>query len=100
MSNLKLSVFTVICLFSLSVTADMIPMRDFILLKTGMSEAEVIYRVGPFDYESVNTDYYNNVISKIWYYIPADRGSDKWITEIVIDRKGRIKALERYRVKR
>ena len=81
-------------------SADMIPMRDFILLKRGMSEAEVLYRVGPYDYESVRTDYDRNIISKTWYYIPAGQGSDKWITEIVIDMHGKVKELERYRARR
>ena len=65
-----------------------------------MSEAEVLYRVGSYDYESVQTDYFNNILRKTWYYIPSDSGSDKWITEIVIDKTGRISSMDRYRVRR
>ena len=101
MTNLQRQlIFSLFSLVNLSAPADMIPMRDFILLEQGMSEAEVLYRIGPYDYETVNTDHHHNIVDKIWYYIPADRGSDKWITEIIIDRNGRIKAMERYRVNR
>ena len=79
--------------------ADMIPMRDYILLKTGMSIAEVLYRVGPFDYESVSSDHHHNIIKQIWYYIPSNQGSDSWITELVFDRAGHLQSLERYRAK-
>ena len=80
--------------------ADMIPMRDFIQLRRGMSEAEVLYRVGRFDYETVRTDYFHNVVEKRWYYIPHQEGSNKWITEIVINNHGKIKHMDRYRARK
>ncbi|MFQ5660034.1 MAG: hypothetical protein ACE5GZ_06375 [Gammaproteobacteria bacterium] len=81
-------------------SADMIPMRDFIQLKTGMTEAEVLFRIGTYDYESVYTDYHHHLIKKIWYYIPVQKGSDAWISEIVIDHSGQIQSLQRYRARR
>ena len=87
-------------LLSTNINADMIPMRDFILLKRGMSEAEVLYRIGVYDYESVRTDYHHNVVEKRWYYIPVNKGSNQWITEIVINHFGEIKSLDRYRVRK
>ena len=79
--------------------ADMIPMRDFIYLQRGMSEAEVLYRVGPFDYESIISDGYHAPFRKVWYYIPAQKRSNAWITEIVINGSGEVESLERYRSK-
>lgn len=81
------------------VQADSIPMTDYIRLKTGMSEAEVLYRVGVYDHETVSTDYYNNIIQKTWYYIPAhsERSNNHWITEIVFDGTGRMIGIDRYR---
>lgn len=80
--------------------ADMIPMRDYILLARGMSEAEVLYRVGPYDHQSVSTDYHHNVIRKVWYYIPEHASSDAWITEIEFDNAGTIQSLNRYRARK
>lgn len=85
---------------SISV-ADSVDMRDYILLSNGMSEAEVLYRLGPYDHETVATGYYNNILHKTWYYIPApDEDSNrKWITEIRFDGNGRVIARDRYRAR-
>ena len=79
--------------------ADMIPMRDFIRLKNGMSEAEVLYRVGAPDHESLFLDYHHNVLHKVWYYIPAGTASNAWITEITFDHAGVVQSLERNRAR-
>lgn len=80
--------------------ADMIPMRDFIRLKNGMSEAEVLYRVGTPDHESLYMDYHHNVLRKVWYYIPARTASNAWITEITFDHAGVVQSLQRDRARR
>jgi hypothetical protein len=80
--------------------ADMIPMRDFNLLSRGMSEAEVLFRVGPYDHETRYTDYDHSVVRKIWYYIPARATSNAWITEIEFDQNGVVQSLNRYRARR
>lgn len=100
MRQLLLLMLLSLLLAPYSSHADMIPMRDFNQLKRGMTEAEVLFRVGLYDYESVYTDHYNNIIRKVWYYIPVNRGSNAWITEIVINRLGEIQSLERYRAKK
>jgi hypothetical protein len=86
-----------LCGYAPSVTADAIALQDFIYLQRGMTEAEVLYRVGPYDYESVYTDGYHNVIRKVWHYIPQGGGPNRWITEIEFDRSGRVSNLERYK---
>jgi hypothetical protein len=80
--------------------ADMIDMRDYTLLRRGMTEAEVLYRVGPYDHQSVFTDYHHSVVRKVWYYIPRHDDSDGWITEIEFDQHGIVQSLERYRARK
>jgi outer membrane protein assembly factor BamE (lipoprotein component of BamABCDE complex) len=95
----RLAVICFIALCSGIARADSIPMTDFIQLKTGMTEAEVLYRVGVYDHETVATDYFHNVIQKTWYYIPAhsERSNSHWITEIVFDGTGRMISIDRYK---
>lgn len=73
-----------------------VDMRDYIMLEEGMTEAEVLYRLGPYDYETVYSDYYHIPIRKRWAYMPA-YGKRGWITEITFDHRGRIQQIERYR---
>lgn len=84
---------------SLEVTADAVPMRDFIYLRTGMSEAEVLYRIGPYDHETIAYGYYHNILHKIWYYIPqkGEVSNKEWITEIRFNGDGQVIALDRYK---
>lgn len=79
--------------------ADAIAMKDFRMLRRGMNEADILYRVGAYDHETGATDYYQNIINKTWYYIPAPHqfSSQKWITEISFDRHGLVKNIDRYR---
>lgn len=87
-------------LFYGSVTsAEAIDMRDYIRLRNGMSEAEVLYRLGPYDHETVRMDRYDYVLEKTWFYIPGSNSSNKWITEIRFDSKGHVVDLDRYKVK-
>ena len=83
-------------LLSLPSVADTMPMRDYHLLDIGMSQAEVEYRVGPPDRESVfHGGYHGGTTKIIWYYIPD--GPNGWITEIIFDARGRIKDTRRYK---
>lgn len=75
--------------------ADTMAMRDYHLLDIGMSQAEVEYRVGPPDRESVLDGGLYGVTKTIWYYIP--KGPNGWITEITFDANGRIKDKKRYK---
>lgn len=81
------------------VAAESVTMQDYNLLSNGMSEAEVLYRLGPYDYENVAADNYNNIQHKTWYYIPAhdENSNRKWITEIRFDNNGRVIARDRYK---
>jgi hypothetical protein len=100
-SPIRLVVLGYCLAFGASIaSADMIPMRDYIYLSRGMSEAEVLYRVGPYDHESRYTDHDHNVVRKIWYYIPVRPTSNSWITEIEFDQNGVIQSLTRYRARR
>lgn len=76
--------------------ADAVPLREFGLLREGMSEAEVLVRLGPYDHEAVYFDHYA-VVRKVWYYIPDGTYSGDWITEITFDARGRVRKLDRYR---
>lgn len=69
-----------------------VDMRDYLLLRDGMSEAEVLYRIGPYDYESVYADYHRFPLRKVWSYIPPRGG---WLTQITFDSSGHIWKLER-----
>ncbi len=88
-------------LYSFSISADGIDMRDYITLRSGMTEAEVLYKFGPSDHETIRSDRLDFVLSKTWFYIPirGNNGSDKWITEIKFDSNGRLIKRDRYRVK-
>ena len=80
-------------------SAGAINFSDYRLLTTGMSEAEVLYRVGKSDHEVIVYGPYHSIHKKIWYYIPDGSYSGDWLTEIVFDRHGRIIAIERTRPK-
>lgn len=73
-----------------------VALPDFNLLSEGMSEAEVLYRLGPYDHETVYTDYYRFPIRKRWAYLPAP-GRRGWITEITFNHSGQVDRIDRYR---
>lgn len=76
-----------------------IDMRDYIQLRAGMSEGEVLQRIGIPDHETVVHGHFGAITERTWYYLPGNCGVDnlRWITEITLDGRGKIKALERYR---
>lgn len=83
-----------------AVAASEIDLRDYIKIDEGMSEAEVLYRLGPYDYETVygfGFGYHGRLPTyKRWAYLPA-RGHNGWITEISFSYDGHVSRLERYR---
>lgn len=85
----------VLVLLPSRVTAEAMAMRDYHFLDTGMSQAEVLYRVGPPDRESVFGDGIHGASRIIWYYIPSN--SRGWITEIIFDSNGVIRDTKRYK---
>ena len=86
-------------LYSFSISADGIDMRDYITLRSGMTEAEVLYKFGPSDHETIRSDRLDFILSRTWFYIPDRSSNDKWITEIKFDSNGRLIKRDRYRVK-
>ena len=83
-----------------SALASEVDLRDYIKLDEGMSEAEVLYRLGPYDYETVyglGFGYHGRLPTyKRWAYLPQ-HGHDGWITEISFSYDGHVCNLERYR---
>jgi outer membrane protein assembly factor BamE (lipoprotein component of BamABCDE complex) len=88
-----------VLLYGSVASADAIDMRDYIKLRKGMSEAEVLYRLGAPDHEIAKSDHHHNILRKTWFFIPPQKSTGKWITEIEFDSNGRIINLERNRVK-
>jgi hypothetical protein len=86
-------------LYGSYASADAIDMRDYIILKNDITEAEVLYKFGSPDHETINSDYHHYIISKTWFYIPAQNASDKWITEFKFNGNGKLISKDRYRVK-
>lgn len=99
--TVKKLVFTLLVFL---ITAEMaiagsVPMRDYNLLSTGMSEAEILYRLGPYDHETVTYGRFFTILRKTWYYIPTpeETSNFRWITEIQFDNQGLVTGLDRYR---
>lgn len=75
------------------VAADAIPFHKYRLLREGMSEGQVLLRVGEPDRETVISNDY--IYRKIWYYLPDGHYSGDWLTVITFDANGKITRLER-----
>ena len=88
-----------VLLYGPLASADAIDMRDYILLKNEVSEAEVLYKFGSPDHETINSDYHHYIISKTWFYIPVQNGSNKWITEFKFNGDGKLISKDRYRTR-
>ncbi|MBL1142461.1 MAG: hypothetical protein D8M62_10490 [Proteobacteria bacterium] len=88
-----------VLLYGPLASADAIDMRDYIILKNEISEAEVLYKFGSPDHETINTDYYNHIRSKTWFYIPVQSGSNKWITEFKFNGNGKLISKDRYLIR-
>ncbi len=73
-------------------------MRDYIKLRDGMTEAQVLHLLGRFDHETVRNDGFNGIIQRTWFYIPDPKSSQKWITELLFNNRGRLIRRDRYRV--
>ena len=95
----KTIIFFLLILNSCIAYADAVAFKDYRLIRRGMTEAEVLYRLGPFDRETVRSDRFNAVLSKIWFYIPNQRNSNKWITELRFNSSGVLVSTDRYRIR-
>lgn len=94
--RLRVLLLVVAALAGARAQADAVALREFGLLREGMSEAEVLLRLGPYDHEAMYFDHHA-VVRKVWYYIPDGTYSGDWITEITFDSRGRVSRLDRYR---
>lgn len=70
-----------------------IPFGDFRLLNEGMSEAQILLRVGPPDHETFVDNFFT--YKKIWYYIPDGSYSDDRLTELTFDINGKVVFIKR-----
>lgn len=84
-------------IYSSFAAADAIDMRDFIIVKSDITEAELLYKFGAPDHETVNSDRYNYILSKTWFYIPEKNDSNKWVSEFRFNGNGRLISKDRYR---
>ena len=91
--------FLILLVISPMVMGEAVSFSDYKLLGTGMSEGEVLYRIGPPDHETIQSDFYHNIIRKTWFYIPekSTPSSKRWISEITFDFHGNVSNLKRYR---
>ncbi|MGB1799204.1 MAG: hypothetical protein ACPHLK_00070 [Gammaproteobacteria bacterium] len=86
-------------LYANQASADAIDMKDFLILKNNVSEAEVLFKLGPPDHETINDDCFNHVLNKTWFYIPKRKSSNKWISEFRFNGNGRLISKDRYKVR-
>jgi hypothetical protein len=94
----KLILLLLALLYGSLTSADAIDMRDYTLVKNEITEAEVLYKFGAPDHETVNSDFHRNILSKTWFYIPKKNGTNKWISEFKFDGNGRLITKDRYRI--
>ncbi len=93
----KISVLTIACIFAMlasPVAAGQVDLREFGLIQRGMSEAEVLVRLGPPDHESFEGFTSNNRLLKSYFYFSEpDRHQD--ITTVIKFKGGRVVRTER-----
>jgi len=77
-----------------SVAAGQVDLVDFGLINRGMSEAEVIVRLGPPDYESFEGFSPNNLLIKSYIYF-SEPGRHQDITTVIKFKGGRVIHKER-----
>ena len=94
----KLLLLFIVLLYGSLASADAIDMRDYIKLRRGMSEAEVLYRLGSPDHETSKKRLSPQHIAQDLVLYTSTKSSDKWITEIEFDSNGRIINLDRDRI--
>lgn len=87
-------------IFSVHAVAGEVDMRDYIKIRNGMTEAEILYLLGPYDHETIKSDRYDYIFDKTWYYIPAQGSNGKWITEVRFNSSGELIDHDRYRTPR
>lgn len=89
--------FAIICLIAVlvsPVSAGQVDLLDFGLIQRGMSEAEVLVRLGPPDLESFEGFSPNNLLIKSYSYF-SEPGRSQDITTVITFKGGRVVRKER-----
>ena len=87
----------IVCLTSMLVSpisAGQVDLREFGLISLGMSEAEVLVRLGPPDYESFEGFSSNNLVIKSYFYF-SEPDRHQGITTVIQFKGGRVIHKER-----
>ncbi len=90
--------FMITCLtavLAFSVTAGQVDLREFGLIQRGMSEAEVLVRLGPPDHESFEGFSSNDLLIKSYFYF-SEPGRYQNITTVIKFKGGRVVHKERF----
>jgi len=93
----KSSLLTITCLIAVLtslVVAGQVDLRDFGLIQRGMSEAEVLVRLGPPDHESFEGFSSNKLLLKSYFYF-SEPGRYQNITTVITFKGGRVVRKER-----
>ena len=96
----KLMLLLFVLLYGCHAFAEAIALRDYVLLRRGMTEAEVLYRIGTFDRETIRSNRYDSILSRSWFYIPTQKSANKWISEFRFDANARLIFKDRFRVRK
>lgn len=89
-----LAMVSLITILVSPVSADQVDLRDFGLITVGMSEAEVLVRLGPPDHESFEGFTPSNLLIKSYFYF-SEPGRHQDITTVIRFEGGRVTRKER-----
>jgi hypothetical protein len=91
-------ILTLACLIGMlasPVAAGQVDLREFGLIQRGMSEAEVLVRLGPPDHESFEGVSSNDLLIKSYFYF-SEPGRYQNITTVIKFKGGRVVHKERF----
>ncbi len=89
-----LTIAFLVAMLASPVAAGQVDLREFGLIQRGMSEAEVLVRLGPPDYESFEGFTPSNLLLKSYFYFSeSERIQD--ITTVIKFKGGRVVRKER-----
>ncbi len=89
-----LAIVSLIAILISPVSAGQVDLREFGLIKVGMSEAEVLVRLGPPDHESFEGFSATNLLIKSYFYF-SESGRHQDITTLIRFKGGRVIHKER-----
>ena len=86
---------SLIAVLAFPVAAGQVDLREFGLIQLGMSEAEVLVRLGPPDHESFEGVSSNDLLIKSYFYF-SEPGRYQNITTVIKFKGGRVVHKERF----